>query len=247
VTTRKIRQPIASDDDIANAFDDITWQKGAAVIRMFENWPGAAKFRAGVQQYLQENADGNATVTQFVSAVGQDVAPAFSTYLDQAGAPVVSMELECGTGGRKSRSHRSDMPIESKRKRGSKLANPGLRQGRSGWRRTFVLRKPFEFVKANLEAIVAKSPREVGADFATSLASVGGGFCDAAGHAQVDEFFSRPCEGLYGRSSPFGADPGDHRCVWSGLGEGRTRACAVPVKLLRRRGLGALDAADQNF
>ncbi|HEV3201564.1 MAG TPA: M1 family metallopeptidase, partial [Bryobacteraceae bacterium] len=31
VTTRKIRQPIASDDDIANAFDDITYQKGAAV------------------------------------------------------------------------------------------------------------------------------------------------------------------------------------------------------------------------
>lgn len=48
---------------------------------------------------------------------------------------------------------------------------------------------PFEFVKANLDAIVARLPREVGEDFATSLASVGGGFCDASGHAQVEEFF----------------------------------------------------------
>jgi len=99
-TTRKIRQPIASDDDIANAFDDITYQKGAAVIRMFETWLGPAKFRSGVQLYLKQNADGNATVTQFVAAIGKaagkDVGPPFSTFLDQAGVPVVSMELECG-------------------------------------------------------------------------------------------------------------------------------------------------------
>jgi len=100
LTTRKIRQPITSDDDIADAFDDITYQKGAAVIRMFETWLGPAKFRSGVQLYLKQNADGNATVTQFVSAIGKaagkDVAPAFSAFLDQAGVPVVSMELQCG-------------------------------------------------------------------------------------------------------------------------------------------------------
>ena len=100
VTTRKIRQPITSDDDIANAFDDITYQKGAAVIRMFETWIGAAKFRNGVQLYLNENADGAANVNQFLAAIskgaGKDVSPAFSTFLDQAGVPVLSMELECG-------------------------------------------------------------------------------------------------------------------------------------------------------
>jgi alanyl aminopeptidase len=100
VTTRKIRQPIASDDDIANAFDDITYQKGAAVIRMFEKWVGAGKFRTGVQLYLKENADGAASATQFLEAIGKgagkNVSPAFSTFLDQAGVPVLSMELECG-------------------------------------------------------------------------------------------------------------------------------------------------------
>jgi alanyl aminopeptidase len=100
VTTRKIRQPILSDNDIANAFDNITYQKGAAVIRMFETWIGAAKFRTGVQLYLKENADGAASVTQFLAAIskgaGKDVSPAFSTFLDQAGVPVLSMQLECG-------------------------------------------------------------------------------------------------------------------------------------------------------
>ena len=99
VTTRRIRQPIESNDDIANAFDDITYQKGAAVIRMFEQWVGGQNFRNGVQLYLKQNADGNATAAQFLAAVGKaagkDVAPAFSTFLDQAGVPVVSMELQC--------------------------------------------------------------------------------------------------------------------------------------------------------
>src|SRR6185369_2442583 len=102
VTTRRIRQPITSDDDIANAFDDITYQKGAAVIRMFETWLGPAKFRNGVQAYLKQNADGAATVTQFLAAIskaaGKDVSPAFSTFLDQAGVPVVSMDLQCDGG-----------------------------------------------------------------------------------------------------------------------------------------------------
>lgn len=99
VTTRKIRQPITSDDDIANAFDDITYKKGAAVIRMFEQWIGSEKFRSGVQLYMKENADRSTTVTQFLAAIskaaGKDVTPAFSSFLDQAGVPVISMELEC--------------------------------------------------------------------------------------------------------------------------------------------------------
>jgi cytosol alanyl aminopeptidase len=44
VSTRKIRQPIETKDDIANAFDAITYQKGAAVIGMFESWMGRRNF-----------------------------------------------------------------------------------------------------------------------------------------------------------------------------------------------------------
>ena len=40
ISARKIRQPIESKDDINNAFDGITYEKGGAVIGMFENWMG---------------------------------------------------------------------------------------------------------------------------------------------------------------------------------------------------------------
>lgn len=101
-TARKIRQPIQSDNDIANAFDGITYEKGAAVIRMFEHWIGPEKFRRGVQLYMKENAGGSATAKQFLAAIseaaGRDVAPAFSTFLDQAGVPVITVDLECNSG-----------------------------------------------------------------------------------------------------------------------------------------------------
>src|SRR5262249_6328009 len=37
-SARKVRQPILSEDDIANAFDRITYDKGAEVLSMFEEW-----------------------------------------------------------------------------------------------------------------------------------------------------------------------------------------------------------------
>src|SRR5437879_2989592 len=58
LTARRIRQPIWSEGDIKTAFDGITYQKGAAVIGMFEAWIGPDKFRAGVHRYLTEHADG---------------------------------------------------------------------------------------------------------------------------------------------------------------------------------------------
>jgi alanyl aminopeptidase len=101
-SARAIRQPIASKHDIADAFDSITYQKGAAVIKMFESWIGPETFQRGVQLYLRRHAWGNAAAGDFLaalsSAAGRDVAPAFSTFLDQPGVPLVSVELDCGRG-----------------------------------------------------------------------------------------------------------------------------------------------------
>ena len=97
-SAREIRQPIQNNDDIANAFDDITYEKGAAVIEMFEHWIGEAKFREGVQLYLKQHAWGNATASDFEAAMstvaGQNVAPAFDSFLDQPGVPEVSADVE---------------------------------------------------------------------------------------------------------------------------------------------------------
>src|SRR3989441_32861 len=45
VSSRKVRQPILSDDDIANAFDNITYNKGSALLNMFESYIGPEKFQ----------------------------------------------------------------------------------------------------------------------------------------------------------------------------------------------------------
>ncbi|HUJ59368.1 MAG TPA: M1 family metallopeptidase [Kofleriaceae bacterium] len=102
VTARKIRQPIAAPDDIYNAFDGITYDKGASVLDMFERYVGPDLFQRGVRDYLKAHAYGNATSADFVAAIsaaaGKDLAPAFSTFLDQAGEPELELALRCDGG-----------------------------------------------------------------------------------------------------------------------------------------------------
>jgi alanyl aminopeptidase len=121
VSTRKIRQEITTDDDIVNAFDPISYQKGGAVIAMFESWIGEEKFRAGVHAYLAAYANGNATEHDFLQAVEAasrpGVAAAFETFLDQAGVPVLDVALDCasgGGGGSLSLSQKRLLPVGSK-------------------------------------------------------------------------------------------------------------------------------------
>ncbi len=99
VSARKIRQEIKTKDDISNAFDAITYQKGAAVIGMFEHWVGPQEFRKGVHSYLMKYAFRNATAPEFLDAIGsatkKDVTQPFSTFLNQAGVPLVSVSLDC--------------------------------------------------------------------------------------------------------------------------------------------------------
>lgn len=102
VSARRIRQTIESRDDIQNAFDEITYSKGAAVISMFESFAGPDRFRRGVHDYLEAHAHGNATAADFLAAVSAAGSPAigraFSTFLDQPGVPLVRAELACKPG-----------------------------------------------------------------------------------------------------------------------------------------------------
>src|SRR6267143_2409333 len=102
LTARRIRQPIESDDDMLNAFDAITYLKGASVIHMFEQFVGPSSFRRGVQRYLKAHAYSSATASDFLSDVsneaGVDIQAAFSTFLDQPGVPLVTAQVRCEPG-----------------------------------------------------------------------------------------------------------------------------------------------------
>lgn len=96
VSAKPLRRPIETNDDIEDAFDAISYEKGAAVIAMFERYVGEAKFRDVMRAYIR--GAGTATADDFVGAfarVDAVAAKAFAGYLAHAGAPVVDLKLEC--------------------------------------------------------------------------------------------------------------------------------------------------------
>lgn len=98
-SARTIRQPIVSSHDIHNAFDGITYGKGAGVLRMFERHVGVETFQTGIRAYLQANRFGSATVVDLMSALseaaGRDIGTPFMTFLSQPGLPMVEAALDC--------------------------------------------------------------------------------------------------------------------------------------------------------
>jgi alanyl aminopeptidase len=104
LSARKIRQPIANFGDIQTAFDGITYQKGAAVLRMFEEWLGEPTYRAAMRAYLARHAYGSgsaedliATIAQ-VSGKGEALSKAMFSLLDQPGIPLIETSLTCNQG-----------------------------------------------------------------------------------------------------------------------------------------------------
>jgi len=102
-SARRIRQPVDTRGDVNNAFDSITYQKGATVIGMFEAWIGEEPFRLGVKNYLEARRNGSATSADFLDALTKaslrPVSAAFDTFLNQGGIPLVETRLSCGKDG----------------------------------------------------------------------------------------------------------------------------------------------------
>jgi alanyl aminopeptidase len=101
-STRKMRQPVVTNDDIDNSFSFVVYQKGSAVLSMFEHWLGEETFRAGVRAYLAKHAGKNATAADFLAALDEaakkEVSVAVTTFLEQVGVPLVRFGLVCDKG-----------------------------------------------------------------------------------------------------------------------------------------------------
>jgi len=99
---RAVRQPITGGGDVVNAFDDITYEKGAAVLRMLEAWVGEEHFRTGVRIYINANAWGSARTQDLLMALeqatGEPVAAVAATFLDQPGVPLLAVTTTCDAG-----------------------------------------------------------------------------------------------------------------------------------------------------
>ena len=106
-TTRQVRQPVNSLDDLGNAFDAISYEKGAAVLTMFENAIGEERFRNGVRRYLYEHAQGNARSEDFIGAIAAEggaenaaTIAGIKSFIEQPGVPRLAVALDCGLDGK---------------------------------------------------------------------------------------------------------------------------------------------------
>ena len=97
--TRPIHQDAETPAQIQELFDGIAYTKTAAVLRMLESYLGEDSFRAGVNAYLKAHAYGNATKTDFWTALAKasnkPVEAIMSTFVDQPGAPLVTVSSTC--------------------------------------------------------------------------------------------------------------------------------------------------------
>ena len=98
-SARKIHQPIDTLDSIHNIFDNITYPKGATVLRMLEHEVGEGAFQTAIRSYLAAHADGNAKAADVFAAIdkaaGKPLGALVTSYFDQAGVPDVTMTLAC--------------------------------------------------------------------------------------------------------------------------------------------------------
>ena len=101
-SARAVREPVRSTSEAMEAFDGITYQKGAAVLRMLETWLGPDVFQRGVQRYIHENAWKNAGADDLFKALDfvstQKVDQLASGFLDHPGVPQVLTSTRCDGG-----------------------------------------------------------------------------------------------------------------------------------------------------
>ena len=131
-STRAMRGKIEGTTSLGETANELTYNKGGAVLTMFEGWVGPDRFRAGVLDYLKAHEWGNAEGRDLWLAIGkqagEDVDAAMTTFLNQPGVPLVT--LEPAGGGRVKLSQRRFLTV------GEAAAESSL------WRIPVILRYP---------------------------------------------------------------------------------------------------------
>jgi len=101
-STRAIHSAVETPAEIEASFDGITYEKGAALVRMVERYIGAEAFRKGANTYLEKYAYGNATSQDFwnemTASSGKPVDRVLQSFVDQAGFPLLKIGSQCAAG-----------------------------------------------------------------------------------------------------------------------------------------------------
>jgi puromycin-sensitive aminopeptidase len=94
-STRPIEFPVEKPEEAAGMFDVLTYEKGASVLRMLEQYLGDEAFRDGIRLYLKRHAYANAETTDLWDALEdstrQPVRALMDKWIFQAGYPVIAV------------------------------------------------------------------------------------------------------------------------------------------------------------
>ena len=92
-----IEVPVKDPAEIKEIFDEISYSKGASILRMLEQFLGEAPFRRGLRKYLRAHSYGNARTEDLWRALqaasGQPVRALMGTWTRQTGFPLLDVTV----------------------------------------------------------------------------------------------------------------------------------------------------------
>jgi puromycin-sensitive aminopeptidase len=95
-STRSVEYEVVSPADTQGMFGRLTYEKGAAVLRMLEQYLGAETYRDGIRHYLRKHSYGSTRTTDLWDAIeevsGAPVRDVMNTWILQGGYPLVTLQ-----------------------------------------------------------------------------------------------------------------------------------------------------------
>src|SRR2546423_14818148 len=96
-SSHPIEVTVKDPAEIREIFDDISYSKGASILRMLEQFLGEASFRRGLRNYLKEHSYGNARTEDLWRALEavseQPVRALMGTWTRQTGFPLLDVQV----------------------------------------------------------------------------------------------------------------------------------------------------------
>lgn len=97
-TTHPIEIPVHHPDEIGEIFDEVSYSKGASIIRMLASYIGEKNFRDGLRYYLKKHSYKNTETIHlwqaFEKVSGKPVAKMMHNWTSKPGYPVVHAEIK---------------------------------------------------------------------------------------------------------------------------------------------------------
>ncbi len=96
VNTHPIDADVRNPDEVAQIFDEISYGKGASILRMIENYVGEEKFRDGIRIYLKKYQYGNAMGSDLWNCIeeasGMPISRIMEAWIKRKGYPLILAE-----------------------------------------------------------------------------------------------------------------------------------------------------------